>query len=163
MGSTKVIQEEHSQESEEEPPQDSQEEDDENFDFGKAKMDYFKKRAKEILLGQKEPYEGKPLPLNICFKNLKNILRNPVVVHTDGESKPNYLKMTFSMCRNAVNGDRFLELSKMQKTSEGSSMVGSSKVDKFSSIFGSTRLPPLMRAGRELALEDDPKSLLLGI
>jgi hypothetical protein len=80
-------------------------------------MDYFKKRAKEILMTEKEvEYEGNPLQLNMCFKNLKNILRNPIVVHAGGETKPNYLKMTFSMCRNAVNGDRFLEMSKLANT-----------------------------------------------
>ena len=91
-------------------------------------MDYFKKRAKEILLTDKEINPDmsieefdKPLAMNNCFKNLKNLLRNPVVVHADGEAKPNYLKMTFSTCRNAVNGDRFLELSKLQKESVMSS------------------------------------------
>jgi hypothetical protein len=33
--------------------------DDPNFDFGKAKMDYFKKRAKEILMNDNSlEYEG---------------------------------------------------------------------------------------------------------
>lgn len=77
-------------------------------------MDYFKQKAKEILMNDKDvEYDGNALNLNMCFKNLKNALRNPVVVHTNGENKPNYLKMTFSMCRNAVNGDRFLEISKL--------------------------------------------------
>jgi hypothetical protein len=80
-------------------------------------MDYFKKKAKEILMNDREiEYEGNPLSINMCFKNLKNALRNPVVVHTGSEHKPNYLKMTFSMCRNAVNGDRFLEMSKLQNS-----------------------------------------------
>lgn len=81
-------------------------------------MDFFKKRAKEILMNEKDlEYEGNPLQLAQCFRNLKNSLRNPTVVHTttnaSGE-KPGYLKMTFSMCRNAVNGDRFLEMSKLK-------------------------------------------------
>lgn len=49
----------------------------------------------------------------MCFKNLKNAIRNPVVVHAGAENQPNYLKMTFSTARAAVNGDRFLELSKL--------------------------------------------------
>ncbi len=49
----------------------------------------------------------------MAFKNLKNAIRNPVVVHAGSEKKPNYLKMTFSTCRAAVNGDRYLELSKL--------------------------------------------------
>lgn len=93
--------------------------DDQNFDFGKAKLDYFKSRARDILLNDKDmEYEGGPISLNMCYKNLKNHLRNPVVVHNNGsDTKPGYLKMTFSMCRNAVNGDRFLELSKLKDNS----------------------------------------------
>ena len=32
--------------------EEEEEEEDSNFDFGKAKMDYFKKRAKEILMDE---------------------------------------------------------------------------------------------------------------
>lgn len=143
---------------------------DENFDFGKAKMDYFKQKAKEILTNDKDlEYDGSALNLNMCFKNLKNALRNPVVVHTNGENKPNYLKMTFSMCRNAVNGDRFLEISKLQSLTKGSkysetSSIANSKMDKVSSILGtaSKQLPPLMRAGKEYANGDDDVRALMG-
>jgi hypothetical protein len=64
------------------------------------------------------------------------------------------------MCRNAVNGDRFLEISKLQnsnlkggKGSENSSMTVS-KMER-GSMFGSSKLPPLMRAGKEMANESD--------
>lgn len=79
-------------------------------------MDYFKRRAKEILMDENQfEYEGNPVPLPNAYKNLKNILRNPVVVHAStSENKPHYMKMTFAMCRNAVNGERFLEISKLQ-------------------------------------------------
>jgi hypothetical protein len=87
---------------------------DPNFDFGKAKMDYFKQRAKDILMSEEDlEYEGNAMQLNMCFKNLKNAIKNPVVVHAGSEHKPNYLKMTFSTCRAAVNGDRYLEMSKL--------------------------------------------------
>jgi hypothetical protein len=78
-------------------------------------MDYFKKRAKEILMSDKDiEYEGNPLSLPNSYKNLKAALRNPVVIHSgSSETKPHYMKMTFSMCRNAVNGERFLEMSKL--------------------------------------------------
>lgn len=91
---------------------------DEDFDFGKAKLDYFKSRARDILTDENDvEYDGNPLSLNMCYKNLKNALRKPVVVHNTGsDTKPGYLKMTFSMCRNAVNGDRFLEISKLQQS-----------------------------------------------
>ena len=120
----RIIKEERSQESEveeapgeEEEENDYEEEDignDENFDFGRAKQDYFKTRAREILMNEQElEYEGNPLLLNICYKQLKNQLKNPVVVHNLGDTKPHYLKMTFAMLRNAANGDKFLELSKL--------------------------------------------------
>lgn len=78
-------------------------------------MDYFKKRAKDILMSEKDiEYSGQPLNLGNAYKNLKAQLRNPVIVHSGNtETKPHYMKMTFSMCRNAVNGDRFLEISKL--------------------------------------------------
>lgn len=99
---------------------------DANFDFGKAKMDYFKQRAKDILMNEAEiEYEGNAVQLGVCFKNLKNAIRNPIVVHGGSEKKPHYLKMTFSTCRAAVNGDRFLEMSKLIGK-DGSLMPGAS-------------------------------------
>ena len=72
---------EENQEGEEE-----EEEEDENFDFGKAKMDYFKKRAKEILVTDRDyEYEGAPVSLNNAYRNLKQALKNPVIVHTGSE------------------------------------------------------------------------------
>lgn len=127
---------------------DLENEEDETFDFGKAKLDYFKTRAREILMNDKEQeYEGAPVQLTMCYKTLKNALRNPVVVHNNGsEHKPGYLKMTFSMCRNAVNGDRFLEISKLKETSKMMSESSSKQHNSY--------LPPLMRAGKESQMED---------
>ena len=77
-------------------------------------MDYFKKRAKEILTSEHTVEYDHPLGLNNAYKNLKAALRNPIIVHaTSSDNKPHHLKMTFAMCRNAVNGDRFLEMSKL--------------------------------------------------
>jgi hypothetical protein len=43
----------------EEEEEDENPEMDPNFDFGKAKMDYFKQRAKDILMSENEiEYEG---------------------------------------------------------------------------------------------------------
>ena len=59
---------------------------DENFDFGKAKMDYFKKRAKEILLDESEhEYEGNPVSLHNAYRNMKAALRNPIIVHSESD------------------------------------------------------------------------------
>ena len=79
------------------------EEDDDNFDFGRAKMDFFKKRAREILTNECElEYEGIPMPIQGAYKNLKHAVKNPSVVYTRLESKPNYMKMTFSQGRHAM-------------------------------------------------------------
>ena len=81
-------------------------------------MDYFKQRAKDILMNEQDiEYDGIAMQLGMCFKNLKNAIRNPVVVHAGSEQKPNYLKMTFSTARQAVNGDRFIEMSRLLKPS----------------------------------------------
>lgn len=79
-------------------------------------MDYFKQRAYEILLDDKEAsldQQASQLNLPNAYRNLKAALRKPTVVHASSEEKPGYLKMTFSMCRNAVNGERFLEIQKL--------------------------------------------------
>ena len=78
------------------------------------------------------------------------------------------MKMTFSMCRNAVNGERFLEMSKLQSTTLSKNNKGGSS--ELSSVLGSQKsthlnnqknLPPLMR--KELALDDNELvSKLLG-
>lgn len=85
-------------------------------------MDYFKRRAREILLGDALIESGTQvnynanysLSLNNAYKNLKSLMNNPVIVHgnTTG-TKPNYMKMTFATCRQAVNGERYMELAKM--------------------------------------------------
>jgi hypothetical protein len=54
--------------------------------------------------------------------------------------------MTFAMLRNAANGDKFLELSKLHNKSKDSD----SYIQSVSKVNTSTRLPPLMRAGKEL-------------
>lgn len=51
---------------------DLDETEDENFDFGRAKLDYFKSRAREILLNDKDQEFEHPISLNMCYKNLKN-------------------------------------------------------------------------------------------
>lgn len=60
-------------------------------------MDFFKKRAREILMDEQEmEYEGKPMPLAGAYKNLKHAVKNPSVVYTKLDQKPHYMKMTFS-------------------------------------------------------------------
>ena len=69
------------QDAEEKDKTDKDEEDEEDsFDFGKAKMEFFKQRARQILVeqydvnyGPSDPdnefaYEGQPLPLKMCFQ-----------------------------------------------------------------------------------------------
>lgn len=57
-------------------------------------------------------YEGNPMPLGGAYKNLKHAIKNPSVVYTKMENKPHYMKMTFSMGRQAPAGGKFLDLSK---------------------------------------------------
>lgn len=143
---------------------DDEEEEDENpemdpnFDFGKAKMDYFKQRAKDILMSENEiEYDGNAMQLNLCFKNLKNAIKNPVVVHAGSEHKPNYLKMTFSTCRQAVNGDRYLEMSKLIEISGGSvsKQDTSTQGSGFLALGSLSKVPALMRAGKEMSVGDE--------
>ena len=94
----------------------AEDEDDDEFDFGKAKMDFFKKRAREILQNDNEmEYEGNPMPLAGAYKNLKHAVKNPSTVYTKLESKPGYMKMTFSQGRQAPAAGKYLELGKQME------------------------------------------------
>ena len=72
------------------------------------------------------------------------------MVHGGSEKKPHYLKMTFSTCRAAVNGDRFLEMSKLIGK-DGSLMAGASNQSTTSvlAVGASSKIPALMRAGKD--------------
>ena len=76
------------------------EEDQEEFDFGKAKMEFFKKRAREILMDENDlEYDGVPMPLSGAYKSLKVALKNISVVYGNSENKPHYMKTTFTQGR----------------------------------------------------------------
>jgi hypothetical protein len=93
----------------------------ENIDFGKAKMDEFKKNAVDILLNENETDYETPLDLPGAYKVLKGLIKNPVIVHSKRPNK-GYMKQTFATSRHAVavKGDeeRFLEYSKLSKQSK---------------------------------------------
>ena len=104
--------------------------DDEEFDFGRAKMDFFKKRARDILMGEQDmEYEGNPMPLGGAYKNLKHAIKNPSVVYTKMENKPHYMKMTFSMGRQAPAGGKFLDLSKQSAVNKSVKNLSSNLTD----------------------------------
>ena len=73
-----------------------------------------------------------------------------MVVHGGSEKKPHYLKMTFSTCRAAVNGDRFLEMSKLIGK-DGSLMPGAqgSSTSTVLAVSTGSKIPALMRAGKD--------------
>ena len=52
-------------------------------------------------------YEGVPMPLKLCYQNLKNLLKRPAANYglTGNDTMPGYLKPTFSTQRsNRANG-----------------------------------------------------------
>ena len=115
----------------------------ENIDFGKAKMDDFKKNAMELLLQESETVYENPVDLPVAYKMLKGLIKNPVIVHSKRPNK-GYMKQTFATSRHAiaVKGDeqRFLEYSKLSKQS---------KIDQSKSKLGydqgeELKLPPIL-------------------
>jgi hypothetical protein len=44
-------------------------------------------------------YEGVPMPLSGAYKTLKHSIKNPAIVYSKIDSKPGYMKMTFSQGR----------------------------------------------------------------
>lgn len=105
-------------------PTDIEEEEDEDFDFGKAKMDFFKKRAREILMSDSEmEYVGNPMPLNGAYKNLKHAIKNPASTMTKLDEKPGYMKMTFAMGRHAPAAAKNLDIGKQQAIAKSASAL----------------------------------------
>lgn len=82
-----------------------------------AKMEFFKKRAREILMDDEHEvlYEGNPMPIGAAYKNLKHQVKNPSTVSARLEKKPGYMKMTFSVGRQQPAGGMFLSLSRQNE------------------------------------------------
>lgn len=118
-----------------------EEEEDENIDYGKAKMDEFKRQAMGLLLNENEAEYDTPLDLPGAYKVLKGLIKNPVIVHSKRPNK-GYMKQTFATSRHAVavKGDeqRFLEYSKLSKQSKIEQ--SKSKMSKGDDL----KLPPIL-------------------
>lgn len=96
----------------------------EDADFGAEKMNYFKKRARDILMNDEEmEYEGAPMPLGNAYKALKHAVKNPSVTYTHTSDKPHHMKMTFCMGRQAPAGQKITELAAKAKRGSQSSVV----------------------------------------
>ena len=95
-------------------------------------MDYFKRRARQILIDQANPedfhydygqegpademaYDGAPLPLKICYQQMKNLMKRPAMSygHAGKDEVPNYMKLTFSASKNVHANSSLLQLSNM--------------------------------------------------
>ena len=156
------------------PTTDAKEDDDgeeeDLFDFGKAKMEFFKQRARQILTDQYEvnyiaqdpdaeyAYEGQPLPLKMCYQQLKNLIKRPAANYGSAKDKPGYMKMTFAMSRSCAPNSKILQLSSMMgnleklKGNDSSQMLGGKKLDpSLSSEL--TLLRQLKNNGSEFSLK----------
>lgn len=55
-------------------------------------MSFFKQRARQILLGasqeetEEKAYEGNPLPLNVVYSSIKNLIKRPTVTYNHSTS-----------------------------------------------------------------------------
>jgi hypothetical protein len=73
---------------------DEEEEDDEGYDFGKVRMENFKSKARDILLGSVECNEFEydaPMDLPGSYKALKKNIKNPPITHSK-RPYANYMK-----------------------------------------------------------------------
>lgn len=115
----------------------------ENIDFGKAKMDEFKRNAVDMLLNANETEYETPLDLPGAYKVLKGLIKNPVIVHSKRPNK-GYMKQTFATSRHAVavKGDeqRFIEYSKLSKQSKIEQSRGQLGYDSKEEF----KLPPIL-------------------
>ena len=100
-------------------------------------MDFFKVRCRQILCGaapeeaEEKAYEGKPLPLNVVYSSIKNLIKRPTCTYNNASAKdqPHYMKMTFSMGRQAPAGAKFMELSKQNNISKSVANLSSNLTD----------------------------------
>ena len=98
-------------------------------------------------------YDGNPMPLPGAYKNLKHAVKNPATTFTKLENKPGYMKMTFSMGRQAPAAGKYLELSKQAEISKS--------VKQLQNLVGQQQLNPLLLSLKEkqqLAPLGDEKS-----
>lgn len=60
-------------------------------------------------------YEGQPLPLKLCYANMKNLLKRPAMSygHAGSEEQPSYMKMTFAASKSVSANSKVLQLSSM--------------------------------------------------
>jgi len=93
-------------------------------------MEFFKKRARQILIENAIPedfqyeygdensvrdndelaYEGGPLPMKICYQQMKNLMKRPAMTygHAGKEEQPGYMKLTFSASKNVHANSKIL-------------------------------------------------------
>lgn len=66
-------------------------------------------------LPEEMAYEGKPLPLKLCYQQMKNLLKRPAMAygHAGQEEQPSYMKLTFSASKNVAANSNVLQLSNM--------------------------------------------------
>lgn len=94
-------------------------------------MEFFKQRARQILIEQSSAdeyhyeygqdyanemaYEGKPLPLKLCYQQMKNILKRPAMTygHAGKDEVPSYMKLTFAASKIVNANSTVLQLSNM--------------------------------------------------
>lgn len=63
---------------------------------------------------EEKAYEGNPLPLNVVYSSIKNLIKRPTVTYNHSTSdQPHYMKMTFAMSRSVVPHAKVLQLSSM--------------------------------------------------
>lgn len=59
-------------------------------------------------------YDGNPLPLNVVYSSIKNLIKRPTVTYNHSTAdQPHYMKMTFAMSRSVVPHAKVLQLSSM--------------------------------------------------
>jgi len=58
-------------------------------------------------------YDDQPMPLKLCYQQLKNLIKRPTGAVGQTKEKPNYMKMTFAMSRSVAPNSKILQLSSM--------------------------------------------------
>ena len=131
-------------------------------------MEFFKQRARQILIDvpiglqtqnieDEYLYEGQPMPLKLCYQQLKNMIKRPTGAVGQTQEKPNYMKMTFAMSRIVAPNSKILQLSSMvgnmKKTKESTSQIKAIQDGNQASSSDLTLLKQLKNNGSDFSIK----------
>lgn len=114
-------------------------------------------------------YDGRPLPLKLCYQQMKNLLKRPAMTygHAGQEEMPGYMKLTFAASKSVQANSTVLQLSNMlgslrhMKGTKDSQMLALKNTADDNLVSALKGSDPKMRVSRRQQEIDDKIERLL--